>query len=138
MLGIKRWTDGRVWSPSRILGNFLIYRELDKNNSSPHAEKERHLVGCLSDSYSFKRNGLVKKTMSITVNNVPQHFISYYDPQDVIEEKLHTTSSIPELASLHISSEFLCKQNFRIPPKERSIALDLDRLLNPIHIPQSK
>ncbi|CAO3638177.1 unnamed protein product [Cunninghamella echinulata] len=26
--GIKRWTDGLVWSPSRILGNFLIYREL--------------------------------------------------------------------------------------------------------------
>ncbi|KAK5631893.1 hypothetical protein RRF57_007607 [Xylaria bambusicola] len=28
--GIKRWTDGVAWSPSRILGNFLIYRELDK------------------------------------------------------------------------------------------------------------
>jgi len=22
--GIKRWTDGIVWSPSRILGNFLV------------------------------------------------------------------------------------------------------------------
>lgn len=22
--GIKRWTDGLVWSPSRILGNFLV------------------------------------------------------------------------------------------------------------------
>lgn len=22
--GIKRWTDGYVWSPSRILGNFLV------------------------------------------------------------------------------------------------------------------
>ncbi|KAK5279304.1 Global transcription regulator sge1, partial [Cryomyces antarcticus] len=28
--GIKRWTDGVAWSPSRILGNFLIYRELEK------------------------------------------------------------------------------------------------------------
>lgn len=27
--GIKRWTDGIHWSPSRLLGNFLIYRELD-------------------------------------------------------------------------------------------------------------
>ena len=26
--GIKRWTDGCTWSPSRILTNFLIYREL--------------------------------------------------------------------------------------------------------------
>jgi len=28
--GIKRWTDGINWSPSRILNNFLVYRELDK------------------------------------------------------------------------------------------------------------
>lgn len=28
--GIKRWTDGVNWSPSRILNNFLVYRELDK------------------------------------------------------------------------------------------------------------
>ncbi len=29
--GIKRWTDGVAWSPSRILGRFLVYRELDRN-----------------------------------------------------------------------------------------------------------
>lgn len=28
--GIRRWTDGRLWSPSRILGNFLVYRELER------------------------------------------------------------------------------------------------------------
>lgn len=28
--GIKRWTDGVTWSPSRIMGNFLVYRELNK------------------------------------------------------------------------------------------------------------
>jgi len=32
--GIKRWTDGRLWSPSRILGNFLIYRELEGKSVS--------------------------------------------------------------------------------------------------------
>jgi hypothetical protein len=37
--GIKRWTDGVTWSPSRILGNFLIYRELDK--PFPPGEKKR-------------------------------------------------------------------------------------------------
>lgn len=39
--GIKRWTDGVSWSPSRILGNFLIYRELDK--PFPPGEKKRAL-----------------------------------------------------------------------------------------------
>ncbi|KAJ7719429.1 Gti1/Pac2 family-domain-containing protein [Mycena maculata] len=28
--GIKRWTDGYFWSPSRILGNFLLYRETER------------------------------------------------------------------------------------------------------------
>ncbi|CAI4059959.1 Mit1p SKDI_05G0630 [Saccharomyces kudriavzevii IFO 1802] len=32
--GIKRWTDGVSWSPSRISGKFLIYKELDKENSN--------------------------------------------------------------------------------------------------------
>lgn len=155
-VGIKRWTDGRVWSPSRILGNFLIYRELDKkatgekkmsissassnnaamlmannnNNlgdtrrsfsvdsttSSVDRNKERQLVGSLSDSYRFKEDGLIKKTMSIIVNGVVQHLISYYDPNEVLQEKLRAPSSVPELASLEISPELLVKQNFRIPP----------------------
>ncbi|KAL2855454.1 Gti1/Pac2 family-domain-containing protein [Aspergillus pseudoustus] len=37
--GIKRWTDGVTWSPSRILGNFLVYRELEK--PFPPGEKKR-------------------------------------------------------------------------------------------------
>ncbi|RCI03621.1 hypothetical protein CU098_001405, partial [Rhizopus stolonifer] len=128
--GIKRWTDGRVWSPSRILGNFLIYRELDKkatgekrmpNNSnimsSParrsfsldntiiDRNKERQLIGSLSDSYRFKEDGLIKKTMSVIVNGVAQHLISYYDPNEVLQEKLRSPSSVPELASLEISPD---------------------------------
>ena len=27
------WTDGFFWSPSRILGNFLLYRETDKRGA---------------------------------------------------------------------------------------------------------
>ncbi|KAF9984982.1 hypothetical protein BGZ75_003447 [Mortierella antarctica] len=135
--GIKRWTDGLVWSPSRILGNFLVYRELDKHTSgkkntgpidrasrasSSDAEsaieknKERALVGSLTNSYRFKKQGLIKKTMSIVVNGVSQHMISYYSKEDVLAGKLRTPSSVPELASLEISPEFLMKQNFRIPP----------------------
>ncbi|KAI8334948.1 Gti1/Pac2 family-domain-containing protein [Chlamydoabsidia padenii] len=155
--GIKRWTDGRVWSPSRILGNFLIYRELDKRNpgdkkmsissassigsmderrysysienatsptpsptsttaGSVDRNRDRQLVGSLSDTYKFRQDGLIKKTMSIMVNGVSQHLISYYDPRDVLQQKLRTPSSVPELASLEISPELLVKQNFRIPP----------------------
>lgn len=37
--GIKRWTDGYFWSPSRILGNFLLYRETDKRGSGHRSSK---------------------------------------------------------------------------------------------------
>ncbi|CAO3596518.1 unnamed protein product [Absidia cylindrospora] len=146
--GVKRWTDGLVWSPSRILGNFLIYRELEKRNGEKRLSvsdqrqrsysvdvsstiaaagggngglttdraKEKRLVGSLSDVYNFKVDGLIKKTMSIVVNGSTQHLISYYHPQDIIDNKLRTPSSVPELTSLEISPELLVKQNFRIPP----------------------
>ncbi|KAJ3336788.1 hypothetical protein HDU93_002140 [Gonapodya sp. JEL0774] len=43
---IKRWTDGRTWSPSRVLGQFLIYRELQRKHPisvsvTPHREDRR-------------------------------------------------------------------------------------------------
>ncbi|WVR03339.1 hypothetical protein IAU60_000330 [Kwoniella sp. DSM 27419] len=196
--GIKRWTDGLVWSPSRILGNFLIYRETDKKNSatpnknstsppqhSPPStssstrqvpaslglsqpydprvgapghlstpdsrsaaypqntgeqppplgsgplarprstseggggvdrQRERQLVGSLTNSYKFKEGGLVKKTMSVSVNGYAQHMVSYYTIDDVLTGKLRSPSTIPELASLEISQEYLHKQNFRFPP----------------------
>ncbi|ORZ02361.1 Gti1/Pac2 family-domain-containing protein, partial [Syncephalastrum racemosum] len=150
--GIKRWTDGLVWSPSRILGNFLIYRELDgrdmpsgdkrrvqRNTSgynyqqvTPKAlypeeddltddglmdrNRERALVGSLTNSYNFKKGGLIKKTMSIIVNGSPQHLISYYTKDDVLSGRLATPSSIPELSQLEISPELFLRQSFRVPP----------------------
>ena len=102
--GIKRWTDGFFWSPSRILGNFLLYRETDKRGaghsrsvkgdqelnsnegtasfstdivrsesqslSRPKTDssslgvdknRERSLMGSLTNSYKFKPEGLMKK-----------------------------------------------------------------------------
>lgn len=32
---IKRWTDGKIWSPSRICGEFLLYRELEHKPLPP-------------------------------------------------------------------------------------------------------
>ncbi|CAM9017415.1 unnamed protein product [Wickerhamomyces anomalus] len=95
--GIKRWTDGVAWSPSRILGRFLVYRELDRqalNNKDKDKKKlkksnddyesplqsnsssnntsipNRSLVGSLVTSYAFKEYGLIKKTLSLTVTRL--------------------------------------------------------------------
>ncbi|ORX60314.1 hypothetical protein DM01DRAFT_1300040 [Hesseltinella vesiculosa] len=133
--GIKRWTDGLVWSPSRILGNFLIYRELDDRQddhavedpvSTPQSitsgltllskrQRERSLVGSLRSSYRFKPNGLIKKSMSLVVNGVQQHLISYYTKDDILHQRFNTPCSLPELAAIEISPELIRGQNFRIP-----------------------
>ncbi|KAI0074890.1 hypothetical protein K474DRAFT_1685568 [Panus rudis PR-1116 ss-1] len=163
--GIKRWTDGFFWSPSRILGNFLIYRETEKRGaghrsgrgereqqqpqpnpepidpanynidgvksenqslSRPKSEasrlgidraRERTLVGSLTNSYKFKPGGMMKKTFSLTIGGVAQHLISYYKIEDVEQGRLRSPSSLPELASLEISPEYLDKTHFRNPPK---------------------
>ncbi|KZT66330.1 hypothetical protein DAEQUDRAFT_715228 [Daedalea quercina L-15889] len=146
--GIKRWTDGFFWSPSRILGNFLLYRETEKRGaghrsaraeqqdeekgdgqslSRPKSEahrltgvdrqRERSLVGSLTNSYKFKPGGMMKKTFSLTIGGVAQHLISYYKIEDVEKGRLRSPSSLPELAALDISPEYLDKTHFRNPPK---------------------
>ncbi|KAK7047615.1 Global transcription regulator sge1 [Paramarasmius palmivorus] len=142
--GIKRWTDGFFWSPSRILGNFLLYRETDKkstnrgrgsdtvdlgdeNNSLSRPKdggqvgsdklRERNLMGSLTNSPKFKSDGLMKKTFSLTIDGVAQHLISYYRVEDVENGRLRSPSSLPELASLSISPKYLDKTHFRNPPK---------------------
>jgi Gti1/Pac2 family transcription factor len=175
--GIKRWTDGISWSPSRILGNFLIYRQLvrafgpgekkkaikkpkgpvgiTKNvyancNNRPNrntliqsmgtpassgslysqvgqisAETERALIGSLTDSYDFLEDGLVKKTISITLNDVTHHLVSYYTIPDVMADKFMVPSKDPRFANLQPRPALLTAQNFRSPiedvdPMDRS------------------
>ncbi|CAO3642489.1 unnamed protein product [Cunninghamella blakesleeana] len=53
--------------------------------------------------------------MSLMVNGVQLHLISYYNKDDVLANKFKTPSDLPELASIEISPELLRGQNFRIP-----------------------
>lgn len=83
---MKRWTDGRVWSPSKISGEFLKYYELpryfnkslidkfSKKNSSVNLGwkkiKEKHINSMT----------LHKKTICIKHENISYHIIAYYRP----------------------------------------------------------
>lgn len=162
--GIKRWTDGYNWSPSRILGNFLIYRELEgpfppgekkrarkPNNKKQGAKNEttrthammnavmgngntplsdeqqrqqeelRLLVGSLIDSYQFKMDGLVKKTISITWQGVSHHLVSYYSCEDVLNKRLTTPSTDPKIRNIQPRSQLYTGQNFRSPVSDDSM-----------------
>ncbi|KAH6661258.1 Gti1/Pac2 family-domain-containing protein [Truncatella angustata] len=171
--GIKRWTDGVPWSPSRILGNFLIYRELDKpfepgqkkkakpkkengvtkatsnqrsnsighagvmamgsattssapgsfssqNGSSQGDAETRALVGSLVDSYQFKQDGLIKKTISLSYNNITHHIVSYYTIEDVKSNILHRPSET-FLRSYPPRPELIQSSNFRAPVDDNDI-----------------
>ncbi len=57
------------------------------------------------------------QTFSLTIGGVAQHLISYYKVEDVEQGRLRAPSTLPELASLDISPEYLDKTHFRNPPK---------------------
>lgn len=177
--GIKRWTDGVPWSPSRILGNFLIYRELDKpfepgqkkkakpkkengvtkatsnqrsssighsgmmamgtaattsststsynsnNNNSQNGAGQgdaetRALVGSLVDSYQFKQDGLIKKTISLSYNNITHHIVSYYTIEDVKAGSLQRPSET-FLRGYPPRPELIQSSNFRAPVDDNDI-----------------
>ncbi|KAE8223240.1 hypothetical protein CF319_g3709 [Tilletia indica] len=51
--GVKRWTDGLYWSPSRILNNFLVYRQMEKkasqNSEDSKSKNKEHIRFSASD-----------------------------------------------------------------------------------------
>ncbi|KAK3333283.1 Gti1/Pac2 family-domain-containing protein, partial [Cercophora scortea] len=134
--GIKRWTDGLNWSPSRIMGNFLIYRELESafppgekkkamkkkpNGGGPGEEPSqsaggddlRCYVGSLTESYPFKRGGLMKKTLSVNYKEVTHHLVCYYSVEDARHRKLGTPSSDPFFKDIYPRHELITNQPFR-------------------------
>ncbi|KAF9093780.1 hypothetical protein BGX23_002937 [Mortierella sp. AD031] len=90
--GMRRWTDGKSWSPSRVTGSFLTYRELDEAQ------------GSYNGKYSYRQGGLLKQSFSITtVENQKLHLISYYTADDVSADRLRNTpSQDPQLSKIVI------------------------------------
>lgn len=62
--GIKRWTDGFFWSPSRILGNFLLYRETDKRGAGHRGARSDHIHAGASDEYNADGSRVDGQTLS--------------------------------------------------------------------------
>lgn len=86
--GMKRWTDGRIWSPSKICGEFLVYQEVPKHLSKNSIKKRKSSNENLLDNIDIitkiedfvDRTTLHKKTISIDFDSVTYHIISYYRP----------------------------------------------------------
>ncbi|KAJ3216233.1 hypothetical protein HK099_005943 [Clydaea vesicula] len=121
--GIKRWTDGRSWSPSRSSGQFLVYKETEPRqravsvisdghsdsgqtaNSSPNAN------AAAGSEFVVKEDGLIKKTIKVeTTLGRRQHLISYFTKSDYDKNAFITPSKTPHLSNsplnLNIYSQF--------------------------------
>ncbi|KAI8338930.1 Gti1/Pac2 family-domain-containing protein, partial [Chlamydoabsidia padenii] len=99
--GMRRWTDGRTWSPSRVWGSFLTYRELETKRRPRNGGGGGGGGGCLS--FAYKPNGLIKQSFSIcTAFNQKMHLINYYSKADIAQGKLMLPSQDPSLGDIVI------------------------------------
>ncbi|RMY23007.1 hypothetical protein D0866_11784 [Hortaea werneckii] len=107
--GVRRWTDGKSWSASRVSGSFLTYREMEGKRVSSSVEKNANRDGVQDgqqqtdvdegpDGYKCKPNGLMKQSISITTENGQDlHLISYFSQASPNAQNLMQPSSGPQL-----------------------------------------
>lgn len=106
-----------------MLTNFLIYRQLDDNVAQGEKRKTRKhsqgalepgvsrcLVGSLTDSYNFKNDGLLKKAIIVTLDDVPYRLIAYYSMNDA--EHLKRPRDDSRLQDLRIRDTLLKQAKF--------------------------
>lgn len=116
--GMRRWTDGKSWSASRVSGSFLTYREMEGkrggNGFAPTAAATR--AGKTPDStrgsdsdlemggedgpdgYRYKPDGLMKQSFSITTSTGQHlHLISYYARPHPTAQGLNQPTNDPAL-----------------------------------------
>lgn len=89
--------------------------------SGQATDPERSLVGSLIDSYPFKENGLIKKTISIHFQGVPHHLVSYYSLEEALSGTMNTPSTDVNFSGIRPRTELLMNQNFRNPLDETAI-----------------
>ncbi|WEW60490.1 Gluconate transport-inducing protein [Emydomyces testavorans] len=110
--GMRRWTDGKSWSASRVSGSFLTYREMEgkrgghssaraaktpeSNRGSDEDQGEGGEEG--PDGYRYKPDGLMKQSFSITTSTGQHlHLISYYARSHPNAPGLNQPSTDPNL-----------------------------------------
>jgi Gti1/Pac2 family transcription factor len=118
--GMRRWTDGKSWSASRVSGSFLTYREMEgKRGGSGFAPPVTSRAGKTPDSgrnsgddremdaeegpdgYRYKPDGLMKQSFSITTSNGQHlHLISYYARSHPNAPGLQQPSTDPNLRGI--------------------------------------
>ena len=144
--GMRRWTDGKSWSASRVSGSFLTYREMEGkrggNNFGPPlaavsragktpdstrgSDSDLEMAGEDGpDGYRYKPDGLMKQSFSITTSSGNHlHLISYYSRSHPAASNLSSPTSDPQLRHIRpqkgMYPESTVHENQNIPAVTRS------------------
>lgn len=132
--GMKRWTDGMPWGPSRKLGEFLVYHELEtssgpmresayKQNSprlgncdtaevsttmaNNYADLVTTFVGSFANSLPIRLHGHVKRSINIEFRDRIFHVVSYFRIEDVKSGALLAPAENPCLHGIVPRAELL-------------------------------
>jgi hypothetical protein len=114
--GMRRWTDGKSWSASRVSGSFLTYREMEGKrgggqfsnaparragktpDSGRGSDEDQEMEGDGPDGYRYKQDGLMKQSFSITTSAGQHlHLISYYSRPHPNAPELPQPTTDPQL-----------------------------------------
>ncbi|MCJ1302011.1 hypothetical protein MMC08_004812 [Hypocenomyce scalaris] len=116
--GMRRWTDGKSWSASRVSGSFLTYREMEGKrggngfapplaatragktpDSTRGSDEDLEMAGEDGpDGYRYKPDGLMKQSFSITTSQGNHlHLISYYARSHPTAQGLNQPTTDPAL-----------------------------------------
>ena len=144
--GMRRWTDGKSWSASRVSGSFLTYREMEGKRggnsfgpplaavaragktpeSTRGSDSELDMGGEDGpDGYRYKPDGLMKQSFSITTSSGNHlHLISYYSRSHPSASGLTSPTSDPALRHIRpqkgMYPESTVPEHQNIPPVTRS------------------
>ncbi|RKF81212.1 putative camp-independent regulatory protein pac2 [Golovinomyces cichoracearum] len=114
--GMRRWTDGKNWSASRVSGSFLTYREMEGRRDYQYSQhlpprkkgirttpessraSDEDMEEENPDGYRYKPDGLMKQSFSISTSTGQHlHLISYYSRSNPNAMKLPQPTSDPKL-----------------------------------------
>ncbi|PQE19232.1 hypothetical protein CJF30_00007578 [Rutstroemia sp. NJR-2017a BBW] len=118
--GMRRWTDGKSWSASRVSGSFLTYREMEGKrgggqfvpppvsrmagktpDSGKGSDDDQDMDGDGPDGYRYKPDGLMKQSFSITTSTGQHlHLISYFSRPHPNAPELMQPTNDPQLRGI--------------------------------------
>ncbi|KAJ3297515.1 hypothetical protein HK104_000417 [Borealophlyctis nickersoniae] len=133
--GIKRWTDGRRWSPSRINGCFLVYRQCSwkmphnaavrkygVSRGTVHVNGEKVKVGS-KGAYRVIQNGLIKSTLSAMMDGCTWHLVTYHQDGNSHYKKLCRPPNVRSLSGIQPLADIRLRARKRSPRRSHVASL---------------